>query len=111
MAGGIAGSGRHIQEYSTSLVRVIVWSGLVRNFKTPLIGVEGTMNAARSRQLPFDSGVIDQMSSLHGMRGWVFQDDGASPHLSKPGDQRSHPPEYSVREISPVVDLRGEDRR
>jgi hypothetical protein len=45
--------------------------------------VEGTTNIARLRQLPFDSGVIGQQNSLHGMRGTVLQDDGVLLHRAK----------------------------
>jgi hypothetical protein len=47
-------------------------SGIALNFNTPVIAVKGTMNVVSSRQLPFDSGVIDRM------RRWFFSDDGGS---------------------------------
>jgi hypothetical protein len=53
------------QEYSKFPAMTMVWSSIARNFKTPQIEMEGTMNAAKSRHLLFDSGVIDQMHSLH----------------------------------------------
>jgi hypothetical protein len=37
------------------------------------------MKAAKSRQLLFNWGVIDEMNSVHEMRGKVFQDDWQSP--------------------------------
>jgi hypothetical protein len=47
-----------------------VWGGIARDFKTCLIGVEDRMNAPMARYLLFDSGVIDQMNSLDGIREW-----------------------------------------
>jgi hypothetical protein len=41
------------------------------------------MNAAKCKQLLFDLGTIDQMNSLQGMRGKVFQDDGDPLHRTK----------------------------
>jgi hypothetical protein len=37
-----------------------------------------SIKAAKSRQLLFDWGVIDEMNSVHEMRGKVFQDDWQS---------------------------------
>jgi hypothetical protein len=53
------------QKYSQFPAMIMMWSSIARNFKTLLIEVEGTMKAAMSRQLLFDSGVIDQIDSLH----------------------------------------------
>jgi hypothetical protein len=43
----------------------MAWGGTALNFKTRLIGVKGTIKAARPRQMLFDSRVINQMNSLY----------------------------------------------
>lgn len=64
-------------------MRIMVWGAISRNFKGPLMRVEGTLNSNRYKELITESGVIDSMNSLCGEKAWVFQDDGASPHRAK----------------------------
>jgi hypothetical protein len=56
-------------------VRIMTLGRITRNFKTHWVAVEDSMKATKPAQLLFDSGVIDQMNSVHEMRGRVFQDD------------------------------------
>jgi hypothetical protein len=61
----------------------MVWDGIARNFKPLLIHVEDIMKAGRYKQLLFDSGVIDEMNSLHGRPESVLQYGEASLHPAK----------------------------
>jgi hypothetical protein len=64
-------------------MRIMVWGGIARNYKSPLIRVEGNLNADRYIELVNASGVITMMNSQFGSNAWVFQDDGASAHRAK----------------------------
>jgi hypothetical protein len=64
-------------------MRIMVWGAISRNYKSPLIRVEGSINAVRYQMVIAESYVIESMNSRYGVNGWVFQHDGASPHRAK----------------------------
>jgi hypothetical protein len=64
-------------------MRIMVWGAIARNYKSPLIRVEGSINAVRYQMVIRESYVIENMNSRYGVNGWVFQHDGASPHRAK----------------------------
>jgi hypothetical protein len=64
-------------------MRIMVWGGITRNYKSPLMRVEGILNADGYIELVNASGVIAAMNSQFGLNAWVFQDDGASAHRAK----------------------------
>jgi transposase len=64
-------------------MRIMVWGAIAHNFKSPLIRVEGNVNADKYKQIILQSNVINSMDSIYGKKAWVFQDDGASAHRAK----------------------------
>jgi hypothetical protein len=71
------------QEYGKHPTRIMVWGGIAHGYKSPLIRIEGTLNAEGYRALLEQHGVIEDLDRMYGRGGWVFQDDGAPPHRAK----------------------------
>jgi hypothetical protein len=71
------------QDYTKHPLRIMVWGGIARNYKSPLILVEGFINAEKYIQMLDENQVIEHLDGIHGRGGWVFQDDGASPHRAR----------------------------
>jgi hypothetical protein len=63
--------------------RIMVWGAIARNYKSPLVRVEGMLNSDAYTRLIAESGIIESMNSQFGTNAWVFQDDGASAHRAK----------------------------
>jgi hypothetical protein len=64
-------------------IRVMIWGAIARNYKSPLVRVEGILNSDGYTRLIAQSGIIESMNSQFGTNAWVFQDDGASAHRAK----------------------------
>jgi hypothetical protein len=71
------------QDYQKFPVRVMVWGGIAFGYKSPLIRIDGIENAEKYINMLTESQMIPILNSLYGEMGWVFQDDGASPHRAK----------------------------
>jgi inhibitor of nuclear factor kappa-B kinase subunit alpha len=71
------------QEYTKHPIHVMVWGGIAKNYKSPLLRVEGYINAEKYIQMLAESGVFETMDSAYGRERWVFQDDGAPPHRAR----------------------------
>ena len=63
-------------------VKVMVWGCIGVNFKSTLMRIKGTMDAAAYQQMLTESGVFEQLDGLYGARGFIFQQDGARPHTA-----------------------------
>jgi hypothetical protein len=70
-------------QQSQSPLRVMVWGAIARDFKSPLMRIEGTLNADGYKTLITNSHVIEDMKRRYGKKAWLFQDDGASVHRAK----------------------------
>jgi hypothetical protein len=64
-------------------IRIMAWGAIGRNFKSPLIRVEGNINAEKYKEIIVQSRIIETMDSLFRKKAWIFQDDGASTHKPK----------------------------
>jgi hypothetical protein len=71
------------QNYTKHPIRIMVWGGIARDYKTPLILVKGIINAEKYMQMLEEHRVIENLDTIHGLHGWVFQDDGARPHRAR----------------------------
>jgi hypothetical protein len=71
------------QEYTKHPIHIMVWGGIARNYKSPLVLVKGTVNAQRYIGLLTESRIIETLDALHSPKGWIFQDDGATPHRAR----------------------------
>ena len=60
--------------------KIMVWAAIARDYKSPIIRVNGRLNAEGYQQMVLQSGVIQHMNDRYGTNAWIFQQDGASPH-------------------------------
>lgn len=80
---GIRTAEKIYQDYCKHPIHVMVWGGIAKNYKSPLLCVIGYMNAEKYIQMLTESGVIENLDIEHGPMRWLFQDDGAPPHRAK----------------------------
>jgi hypothetical protein len=75
------------EEYyaSTELhpIQVMVWGAIAKDFKSPLMRIQGHLDSQQYQLMIHHSGVIRDMNMQHGVNSWVFQHDGASPHRAR----------------------------
>jgi hypothetical protein len=64
-------------------VQIMVWGGIAHNYKSPLVRVNGTINAEQYIQILAENNIIETLDGIYGHKSWVFQDDGAPPHRAK----------------------------
>jgi hypothetical protein len=74
---------KNFQEFTKHTIRIMVWGGIARNYKSPLILINGIINAEKYIQILNDHSVIETLDEIHGHKRWVFQDDGATPHRAR----------------------------
>jgi hypothetical protein len=72
----------HPEEHQFPM-RIVGWGEIARNDTSPLIRVEGILNADRDIQLVTESDIIEIMNSQFGSNALVFEDDQASVHRAK----------------------------
>jgi hypothetical protein len=75
----------YYQDFQQRTGRVMVFGAISRNYKSPLIRINGSETAQVYREMLEQSGIITAMHELHRrdaewINPWIFQDDGASPH-------------------------------
>ena len=61
-------------------LKIMVWAAIARDYKSPIVRVNGRLNAEGYQQIVWESGVIQHMNARYGQNAWIFQQDGASPH-------------------------------
>ena len=62
----------------------MVFGGISKNWKTPLITIEGTVDACRYIDDCIDgTGLIPEMNEAYGHKRWSLMQDGATPHTAK----------------------------
>ena len=62
--------------------KVMVWAAIGPNFKSELIRVTGTLNAAAYQNLLEQSQIFARLDERYGRYGYIFQQDGARPHTA-----------------------------
>jgi hypothetical protein len=80
---GIRTAEKIYQDYTKHPIHVMVWGGIARNYKSPLVLVDGTIDAGKYIRILSENRIIETLDEVYGRKGWVFQDDGASPHRAK----------------------------
>ena len=76
----------HEDKYVKSVgypLKLMVWGAISRNFKSPLVRIDGHVTAQVYQTFLTDSGVIEAANAQFGDLAWVFQQDGARPHTAK----------------------------
>ena len=76
----------HEDKYVKSVgypLKLMVWGAISRNFKSPLVRIDGHVTAQVYQTFLTDSGVIESANAQFGELSWVFQQDGARPHTAK----------------------------
>ena len=63
-----------------------VWGGITRYGKTPLVNIEGTLNAAGYQSI-LNGTMLPTARQLFGRGAWWFQQDGAPVHTAKSTQQ------------------------
>ena len=63
-------------------VKVMVWGAIARNFKSPLIRIEGKVTAEAYQTMLTTSQIFDKLNQRFGAGAFVFQQDGARPHTA-----------------------------
>jgi hypothetical protein len=61
-------------------MKIMVWADISRDYKSPIVRVNGRLNAEAYQQMVWESGVIEHMNTRYVKNAWIFQQDGASPH-------------------------------
>jgi hypothetical protein len=61
-------------------IRIMVWAAIARDFKSPIMRVNGHLNTQGYQQMVWESGLIQHMNERYGTNAWIFQQDGGSPH-------------------------------
>ena len=64
-------------------IKLMVWACIGRDFKSNLLRIEGWLNANSYQKLLTENQVIEKLNERYGPKGYVFQEDGASPHRAK----------------------------
>ena len=63
-------------------VKVMVWGAISRDFKSPLIRIEGKVTADAYQNILKSSQIFEKLRQHFGERAFVFQQDGARPHTA-----------------------------
>ena len=61
-------------------IKVMIWGCIAKGFKSPLLRIIGKMTAETYQKLLTDNQIIKKLDQRFGKFGYVFQQDGASPH-------------------------------
>ena len=61
----------------------MVWACIGKNFKSNLIKIEGKLNAISYQNMLTQNHIIEKLNERYGTNGYVFQEDGATPHRAK----------------------------
>ena len=61
-------------------IKVMVWACIGKNFKSNLVRIEGKLNAISYQNMLANNQIIEKLNERYGPKGFVFQEDGASPH-------------------------------
>ena len=64
-------------------IKVMVWGCIAKNFKSELLKIEGKLDANSYQKLLADNKIIEKLDKRFGKFGYIFQEDGASPHRAK----------------------------
>lgn len=59
---------------------IMVWGCIAKNFKSPLIRIQGKLNSTNYIQMLTDEKIIELLNGRFGEKGYVFQQDGAPAH-------------------------------
>ena len=63
-------------------IKLMVWGAIARNFKSPLVRIEGKVTATTYQNMLISSQIIEKLNSHFGTGAFVFQQDGARPHTA-----------------------------
>lgn len=63
-------------------IKVMVWGAIARDFKSPLIRIEGKVTADAYQRMLISSEIFEKLNSRFGARAFVFQQDGDRPHTA-----------------------------
>ena len=63
-------------------VKVMVWAAIARDFKSPLVRIEGKVTAEAYQKMLISSEIFDKLNQRFGPKAFVFQQDGARPHTA-----------------------------
>ena len=64
-------------------IKIMVWACIGKNFKSNLIRIEGCLNAISYQNMLAQNHIIEKLNDRYGTNGYVFQEDGATPHRAK----------------------------
>lgn len=70
------------QEYAGYPTKVMVWGAIGPGYKSPLIRLDGTLTAAGYQKMLHDHRIFQGLNQRYGLRGYIFQQDGARPHTA-----------------------------
>ena len=59
---------------------IMVWACIAKDFKSPLIRIDGKLNAKNYIKMLKENHIIDLLNERFGQMSYVFQQDGASAH-------------------------------
>ena len=93
-------------------VQVMVWGAIGPGYKSKLIRLEGAVTAKSYKTMLEASGVLADIDQRYGPWRWIYQQDNASPHVTKENtdwiSQRAHLligwPPYSP-DLSPIEQI------
>lgn len=60
----------------------VVWGAIARNFKSPVIRIEGKVTAEDYQKMLTTSQIFDKLNQRFRVLAFVFQQDGSSPHTA-----------------------------
>ena len=64
-------------------IKIMIWACIGKNFKSDLIRINGNLDAVSYQNMLTQNQVIQKLNERYGENGFVFQEDGATPHRAK----------------------------
>lgn len=72
----------YFYEKSGYPLKIMIWGAIAKDFKSPLILIDGKLNSIKYIKMLEDNNIFHLLNKRFGNNGYVFQQDGASSHTA-----------------------------